>query len=84
MKCAVCKTVAECKFAFGKYWAGKSGGGVGCDHPFSPPPGWIRAAQGKIEDNRGTILTNGVIYHRLSANQTKMMEKISKLKGLGL
>ena len=84
MKCAVCKSVAECKRAFGKYWADKSGGGEGCNHPFSPPPGWIRASQGKIGNNSGTILTNGVIYHRLSAKQINMMDKISKLKGLGL
>lgn len=84
MKCSNCKTIAECKFAFGKYWADKSGGGVGCKHPFAPPPGWIRAGQGKIEDNNGTILTNGVVYHRLSAKQIKMMDKISKLKEMGL
>ena len=84
MKCAVCKSVAECKRAYGQDWADRSGGGEGCNHPFAPPPGWIRAAQGKIGNNNGTILTNGVIYHRLSAKQINMMDKISKLKGLGL
>ena len=27
MKCAVCKSIAECKRAFGKYWTDKSGDG---------------------------------------------------------
>lgn len=35
MKCAECRTRADCEHAFGKYWKLKSGGGVGCKHPFS-------------------------------------------------
>ncbi len=33
MRCDVCKAVAWCKEAFGKYWNDKSGGGIGCNSP---------------------------------------------------
>ena len=38
--CKDCKTKADCKHAFGMYWAYKSNMGQGCDHPFAynPPP----------------------------------------------
>ena len=46
-RCADCKTAADCKQAFGKYWQDKSGGGIGCVHPFAyaklekpKPEGW--------------------------------------------
>lgn len=35
MKCAECKTIADCKQAFGKYWPEKSSNGTGCEHPFA-------------------------------------------------
>lgn len=46
MKCAECPTIADCKNAFGKYWAEKSANGTGCKTPFAydrtarrtPPP----------------------------------------------
>jgi len=34
-RCADCKTAADCKQAFGKYWADRSRGGIGCAHPFA-------------------------------------------------
>lgn len=34
-RCADCKSVSDCKQAFGRFWGGKSLGGVGCNHPFS-------------------------------------------------
>lgn len=33
--CAACASANDCKRAFGKYWNEKSGGGVGCGHPFA-------------------------------------------------
>jgi hypothetical protein len=35
--CADCATMAQCKHAFGKFWAIKSRDGVGCAYPFPPP-----------------------------------------------
>lgn len=37
VKCSECKTVQDCKQAFGIFWREKSRGGEGCTHPF---PGW--------------------------------------------
>lgn len=34
-RCESCQTKAECVAAFGIYWSDKSGGGVGCEHPFA-------------------------------------------------
>ena len=34
-RCAACANAEDCKRAFGKYWNAKSGGGVGCGHPFA-------------------------------------------------
>lgn len=39
--CAECKTADDCRRAFGKYYEGKSRGGVGCNCPF---PGYRRTA----------------------------------------
>lgn len=45
--CAACAAIERCKHAFGKYWADKSSGGVGCKCPLTacakpatpkPPP----------------------------------------------
>ena len=33
-RCESCPTKADCVAAFGIYWSDKSGGGVGCEHPF--------------------------------------------------
>ena len=38
--CAACAVLKDCKRAFGKYWADRSHGGVGCMHPFH---GWKHA-----------------------------------------
>ena len=34
-RCERCPTKADCVAAFGIYWSYKSGGGVGCEHPFA-------------------------------------------------
>ena len=34
-RCESCPTKADCVAAFGIYWSDKSGGGVGCEHPFA-------------------------------------------------
>jgi len=34
-RCADCKTIGDCRTAFGKYWQDKSHGGIGCAHPFA-------------------------------------------------
>ena len=34
-RCESCPTKADCVAAFGIYWNDKSGGGVGCEHPFA-------------------------------------------------
>ena len=34
-RCENCPTKADCVAAFGIYWSDKSGGGVGCEHPFA-------------------------------------------------
>ncbi len=34
-RCADCKTAADCKQAFGRYWQDRSRGGIGCAHPFA-------------------------------------------------
>ena len=39
-RCAECQAMPDCKAAFGRFWADRSSGGVGCNHPFS---GWRRA-----------------------------------------
>lgn len=31
--CKDCKAVAACKYTFGRFWDGKSSGGVGCNCP---------------------------------------------------
>ena len=31
-RCASCDVIELCRKTFGKYWNGKSGGGVGCNH----------------------------------------------------
>ena len=43
--CSACPCVDACRFAFGKFWRDKSGGGIGCNNPFDgkadaplPPP----------------------------------------------
>lgn len=36
--CAECKTVADCKGAFGKFWSARSRGGQGCNTPFAYTP----------------------------------------------
>lgn len=41
MKCAECKAMADCKHAFGIYWAYKSNMGTGCKYPFK---GWSHKA----------------------------------------
>ena len=33
--CESCPTKAYCVATFGIYWSDKSGGGVGCEHPFA-------------------------------------------------
>ena len=33
-RCENCPTKADCVATFGIYWSDKSGGGVGCEHPF--------------------------------------------------
>ena len=33
--CESCLTKADCVAVFGIYWSDKSGGGVGCEHPFA-------------------------------------------------
>lgn len=33
-RCESCPTKMDCVSAFGVYWDEKSGGGVGCEHPF--------------------------------------------------
>ena len=35
--CRTCRSIEDCKHAFGKYWVDKSSGGIGCMHPFA---GW--------------------------------------------
>lgn len=35
--CATCAAGRECHRAFGMYWAVKSRGGIGCDHPIEQP-----------------------------------------------
>lgn len=35
--CGACSALTQCKQAFGRYWADKSHGGTGCEHPFG---GW--------------------------------------------
>ena len=35
--CRTCRSIEDCKHAFGKYWVDKSGGGIGCMTPFA---GW--------------------------------------------
>ena len=37
--CAACDVLNDCRRAFGRYWADRSRGGVGCTHPFH---GWRR------------------------------------------
>lgn len=32
--CESCDVIKLCRKAFGKFWNGKSGGGVGCNHKF--------------------------------------------------
>ena len=39
--CASCPVAEDCRHAFGKYYEGKSRGGVGCNCPF---PGYRRSA----------------------------------------
>ena len=34
-RCESCPTKLDCVSAFGIYWDEKSGGGVGCEHPFA-------------------------------------------------
>lgn len=34
-QCESCPTKADCVAVFGIYWGDKSGGGVGCEHPFA-------------------------------------------------
>ena len=34
-RCESCPTKLDCVSAFGVYWSEKSGGGVGCEHPFA-------------------------------------------------
>ena len=34
-RCESCPTKADCVATFGIYWSDKSGGGVGCEHPFA-------------------------------------------------
>ena len=31
-RCESCDVIKLCRKTFGKYWNGKSGGGVGCNH----------------------------------------------------
>ena len=33
-RCESCDVIELCRKTFGKYWNGKSGGGVGCNHKF--------------------------------------------------
>ena len=33
-RCETCPTIGHCKKAFGRYWADRSHGGVGCDLRF--------------------------------------------------
>lgn len=33
--CKDCRVLAACRYTFGKFWEGKSGGGEGCYHPLS-------------------------------------------------
>ena len=35
--CRTCRSIEDCKHAFGKYWVDKSSCGIGCMHPFA---GW--------------------------------------------
>ncbi|MBQ0031783.1 MAG: hypothetical protein KBT68_03165 [bacterium] len=45
-RCENCPTKADCVAAFGIYWNDKSGGGVGCEHPF----GYRRAGGAARQD----------------------------------
>ena len=33
--CATCAAIEWCKYTFGKYWADKSKGGIGCTYPLT-------------------------------------------------
>lgn len=46
-RCESCPTKADCVSAFGIYWDAKSGGGVGCEHPFA-----YRAMDGAARDRK--------------------------------
>jgi len=41
--CAACAAIEWCKHAFGKYWADKSRGGIGCTYPLTAYLGTNRA-----------------------------------------
>jgi len=51
--CKTCQAADDCRRAFGKYYEGKSRGGVGCNCPF---PGYRRRAplQMFTSNNKGT------------------------------
>ena len=51
--CKTCQAADDCRRAFGKYYEGKSRGGVGCNCPF---PGYRRGAplQMFTSNNKGT------------------------------
>lgn len=51
--CKTCQAADDCRRAFGKYYEGKSRGGVGCNCPF---PGYSRRAplQMFTSNNKGT------------------------------
>ena len=47
-RCADCKTVADCKIAFGKYWLERSQGGIGCNHPFAYSDAELKACKDAV------------------------------------
>ena len=36
--CKDCRAIGQCKARYNKYWADRSGGGVGCPNPMEEPP----------------------------------------------
>lgn len=44
-RCVDCRSLAACRYAFGKYFTDKSRGGYGCRVPFDPPPEYLASIQ---------------------------------------
>ena len=52
-RCESCPMKAECVARFGIYWSDKSGGGVGCEHPFGQRRAGGAARQDGEDARRG-------------------------------